>query len=170
MDQGRDWVKAFIGLGANVGEPLAQLQSACKALQTFPKIKGFKSSRFYVSAPWQATGPDFVNAVVEITTLLTAPELLSLMQEIERAAGRQRPYRHAPRTLDLDLIFFGHSTISSPSLVVPHPRWSERAFVLKPLADLAPELVENLDWKKLEGQGISVLEQPTEVQAPFICT
>jgi 2-amino-4-hydroxy-6-hydroxymethyldihydropteridine diphosphokinase len=156
---GRDWVKAYIGLGSNVGNPLAQLQSACQALQATPEIHGFRCSRFYASAPWQASGPDYVNAVAQFNTVFTAPELLSHLQGIEQAAGRQRPYHHAPRTLDLDLIFYGHSTIASPSLVVPHPRWSERAFVLKPLAELAPELVDSLDWQRLDGQAISLMDQ-----------
>ena len=159
MSLGRDWVKAYIGLGANVGEPLAQLQSACKALKAMPQIQGFQCSRFYASAPWQATGPDYVNAVAQFKTLFTAPELLSRLQDIEQAAGRQRPYHHAPRTLDLDLIFYGQSTIQSPSLVVPHPRWSERAFVVRPLSELAPALIHPSDWSKVSGQAISLFDQ-----------
>ncbi len=159
MTLGRDWVKAYIGLGANVGEPPAQLQSACKALQATPQINGFQCSRFYVSAPWQAAGPDFVNAVAQFNTLFTAPELLTHLQGIEQAAGRQRPYHHAPRTLDLDLIFYGQSTIQSPSLVVPHPRWSERAFVVRPLSELAPALIHPSDWSKVSGQAISLFDQ-----------
>ncbi len=159
MGVGRDWVKAYIGLGSNEGDPLAQLKSACEALQATPQIHGFRCSRFYASAPWQASGPDYVNAVAQFNTVFTAPELLFHLQTIEQAAGRQRPYHHAPRTLDLDLIFFGHSTMTSPSLVVPHPRWSERAFVLRPLAELAPERVDPLDLQKVQDQAIALIDQ-----------
>jgi 2-amino-4-hydroxy-6-hydroxymethyldihydropteridine diphosphokinase len=97
-------------------------------------------SRLYRSAPVDAEGPDFVNAVAELRTGLTPPELLQALQAIEQAQGRQRPHRHAPRTLDLDLLLYGQRVVEVPGLTVPHPRLHQRAFVLRPLADLAPDL------------------------------
>ena len=87
------------------------------------------------------SGPDFINAVVRLQTPLTAPALLDVLQDLEQQAGRERPYPNAPRTLDLDLLFYGEATLYSPRLIVPHPRWAERAFVLHPLADVSPEKV-----------------------------
>ena len=104
---GRDWVRAFIALGANAGEPLAQIEQAFDALLKLPVTVGLQRSRLYRTAPWQAQGPDFINAMVQLETQLSAPELWVQMQRIEQAAGRIRPFHHAPRTLDLDLIFYG---------------------------------------------------------------
>ena len=115
-------------------------------------------SKLYRTAPWQAQGPDFINAMAQVDTQLSAPDLWGHMQRIELAAGRIRPYHHAPRTLDLDLIFYGEAVIHSPALVLPHPRWRERAFVLRPLADLAPALVLASDWAGVAGQAIMPLE------------
>jgi len=98
-------------------------------------------SSFYRSAPIDSSGPDYVNAVVQLQTNLIAPELLAQLQTIEQGAGRERPYRNAPRTLDLDLLLFGDASIQSPSLTLPHPRMWQRAFVLLPLAEIAPALV-----------------------------
>jgi 2-amino-4-hydroxy-6-hydroxymethyldihydropteridine diphosphokinase len=155
---GRDWVRAFIGLGANAGDPLAQIDQAFDALLKLPATVGLQRSRLYRTAPWQAQGPDFINAMAQVDTQLSAPELLAQMQRIEQAAGRLRPYHHAPRTLDLDLIFYGQAVIHSPALVLPHPRWRERAFVLWPLADLAPQCILASDWAAVAGQTIMPLE------------
>ena len=154
---GRDWVRAFIGLGANAGDPLAQIDQAFDALLKLPATVGLQRSRLYRTAPWQAQGPDFINAMVQLETQLSAPELWVQMQRIEQAAGRIRPYHHAPRTLDLDLIFYGQAVINSPALVLPHPRWRERAFVLRPLSDLAPERILASDWAAVAGQEITPL-------------
>jgi 2-amino-4-hydroxy-6-hydroxymethyldihydropteridine diphosphokinase len=154
---GRDWVRAFIGLGANAGDPRAQIELAFEALQALPATVGWQQSRLYRSAPWQALGPDFINAMVQIDTQLSAPDLWGHMQRIEQAAGRIRPYHHAPRTLDLDLIFYGQAVISSPALEVPHPRWRERAFVLQPLSDLAPARILSSDWSAVAGQAVTPL-------------
>ena len=154
---GRDWVRVFSGMGANAGEPSSQLQLALAALQELPLSKGLRCSRFYRSAPWQAEGPDFINAVAQLDTQFCAPEFLKQLQKIEQSAGRTRPYHHAPRTLDLDLIFFGQACIDSGPLVVPHPRWRERAFVLHPLADLAPERIHASDWHSVASQVIQAL-------------
>ena len=149
---GRDWVRAFIGLGANAGDPLAQIEQAFDALLKLPATVGLQRSRLYRTAPWQALGPDFINAMAQVDTQLSAPELLTQMQRIEQSAGRIRPYHHAPRTLDLDLIFYGDAHIQSTELTVPHPHWRERAFVLRPLADLVPERIQVEDWAKVADQ------------------
>ncbi|NYT60110.1 2-amino-4-hydroxy-6-hydroxymethyldihydropteridine diphosphokinase [Alcaligenaceae bacterium] len=133
-------IKACIGLGANLGEALASLQQAAHELAATPGITGLRLSRFYRSAPVDATGPDYVNAVAEIDTLLSADALLDILQKIENQHGRLRPYRNAPRTLDLDLLLYGDLTIDTPRLTVPHPRMHERAFVLRPLQELRPTL------------------------------
>jgi len=151
---GRDWVRAFIGLGANAGDPLAQIELAFVALQGLPVTVNLQRSRLYRSAPWQAQGPDFINAMAQIDTQLSAPALWAHMQRIEQAAGRARPYHHAPRTLDLDLILYGQAVIDSPALTLPHPRWRERAFVLRPLADLLPEVIQAEDWQSVAGQKV----------------
>jgi 2-amino-4-hydroxy-6-hydroxymethyldihydropteridine diphosphokinase len=98
------------------------------------------SSALYRTAPVEAQGPDFVNAVAELRSTLEPAVLLAAMQAIERRHGRQRPYRNAPRTLDLDLLLYGERCIAQPGLEVPHPRMHLRAFVLAPLAELAPEV------------------------------
>ena len=155
---GRDWVRAFIGLGANAGDPQAQIEQAFEALLKLPATVGLQRSRLYRTAPWQAQGPDFINAMAQVDTQLSAPELLAQMQRIEQAAGRMRPYHHAPRTLDLDLIFYGQAVIHSPALVLPHPRWRERAFVLWPLADLSPTRIMSSDWAAVADQTIMPME------------
>jgi 2-amino-4-hydroxy-6-hydroxymethyldihydropteridine diphosphokinase len=92
--------------------------------------------------------------MAQIDTQLSAPALWAHMQRIEQAAGRVRPYHHAPRTLDLDLILYGQAVIDSPALTLPHPRWRERAFVLRPLADLLPEVIQAEDWQSVAGQKV----------------
>ena len=124
--------RVFVGLGANLGDAQANVR---EALQT----RVVAVSSFYRSAPVDAGGPDYVNAVAELRTQLTPQALLEQLQVIERHAGRERPYHHAPRTLDLDLLLFGERRVNSPDLVVPHPRLALRAFVLVPLAELAPQ-------------------------------
>lgn len=135
----RPEVSAWVALGANLGDPVAAVRGALNVLDHTPGLRLLRASSLYRSAPHEAQGPDFINAVAEIATTLSAPDLLSALQTIEAGAGRERPYRHAPRTLDLDLLFYGDGRIHSPTLTVPHPRWRERAFVLVPLAELAPE-------------------------------
>lgn len=132
---------AYIGLGANLGDARAALTQAVEALGALPDTRHVRASPLYRSAPIDSSGPDYLNAVVRVETGLDAASLLAQLQAIERAHGRERPYRNAPRTLDLDLLLFGEAVIDSPGLTVPHPRLHERAFVLWPLADLAPDLV-----------------------------
>ena len=137
----RDPVVAYVGLGANLGEPLATVSQALRDLAAMPGVLSLRHSALYGSSPVDATGPDYVNAVAELHTTLTAPALLAALQALENDAGRLRPYRNAPRALDLDVLLFGAAQIQSPHLTVPHPRMAERAFVLRPLHELAPALV-----------------------------
>lgn len=137
----RDEVTAYVGIGANLGDARAAVLAAVEALGQLPYTRVVSRSSLYGTAPVEATGPDFVNAVCAIETRLTAPELLASLLAIEQRAGRERPWRHAPRTLDLDLLLYGQGRIASDDLVVPHPRLRERAFVLVPLAEIAPALV-----------------------------
>ena len=135
----RPWVRAYIGVGAKLGDATTQVRAAVEGLRALGT--NWRCSPLYRSAPQDADGPHYVNAVVGLDTLLTAPALLVSIQAMENAAGRERPYRNAPRTLDLDLLLFGSALIRSPALHVPHPRMWERAFVLAPLRDIAPALV-----------------------------
>jgi 2-amino-4-hydroxy-6-hydroxymethyldihydropteridine diphosphokinase len=143
----RELVTAYIGLGANLGAAAATVVSAIDAIADMDGVALARQSSLYSSAPVDAGGPDYVNAVVQIQTCLTAPDLLSALQAIELRAGRERPYRNAPRTLDLDVLLYGDACIASATLDVPHPRMWERAFVLLPLAEIAPQRVsqEHLD-------------------------
>lgn len=149
-------VTAYIGLGANLGDRLEALQRALQALGTMPGCRDVRGSRLYRSAPVDAGGPEYLNAVAQLTTTLTAPDLLRALQALENAAGRQRPYRNAPRTLDLDLLLYGDARIDSPRLSVPHPRMWERAFVVVPLAELAPQRVPASALAAVAGQAIAL--------------
>lgn len=137
----RDPVVATIGLGANLGEAPATVRAAIASIGALAQTQLLCASSLYRSAPIASSGPDYVNAVVQVRTALSAPALLAELQTIELAAGRERPYRNAPRTLDLDVLLYGHAQISSRTLTVPHPRMQQRAFVLLPLSEIAPELV-----------------------------
>lgn len=137
----RELVTAYIGLGANLGDPQAALRVAMDDIAAIEGVTLTRRSTLYGSSPVQSSGPDYVNAVVEVETRLTAPQLLTQLQVIEQKRGRERPYHNAPRTLDLDVLIFGESSISSASLTVPHPRMTLRAFVLRPLAEISPERV-----------------------------
>jgi 2-amino-4-hydroxy-6-hydroxymethyldihydropteridine diphosphokinase len=133
-------VPAFIGLGANLGDPQAQVRRAVAALGELPRTRLLASSSLYRSAPVNvAAQPDFINAVAKIETGLGARELLEELLTAEARFGRERPFPGAPRTLDLDLLLYGDRVIEEPGLVVPHPRMHERAFVLMPLAEIAAE-------------------------------
>ncbi len=135
-------VTAFIGLGANLGEPETQVRTAIAALGKLPKTRLVRASSLYRSAPVDyANQPDFVNAVAEIDTGLGAKALLEEMLAIELRFGRARTFLNAPRTLDLDLLLYGDQVIAEPGLTVPHPRMHERAFVLAPLAEIAPDAI-----------------------------
>lgn len=148
---------AFVGLGANLGQPEATLRWAIDSLSHAPGVRLVQASSFYRTAPVDASGPDFINAVAKIATTLNAMDLLHLLQAIETTAGRERPYRNAPRTLDLDLLLFGDAHIDSPTLTVPHPRMHQRAFVLVPLKEVAPELVDAFALASAKGQSIDLI-------------
>lgn len=147
-------VPVFIGLGANLGDRKAALRDALAALGQMPAITVVRVSPLYGSAPVDAGGPDYLNAVAELATTLTPQALLQALQTIEQAAGRERPYRNAPRTLDLDILWFGDRVIDTPELTVPHPRMAERAFVLRPLADLVPQRVDAAALQAVASQDI----------------
>ena len=149
-------VTAYIGLGANLGDARAAVISAIGALADMPQTQLQAQSRLYTSAPMgeNATGDHYVTAGGQLSTALSARDLLNELQRIERAFGRERSVRNAPRTLDLDVLLYGDACIEDEVLSIPHPRMHERAFVLRPLFDIAPEL----SWHNAHGQKIS-LEQ-----------
>ena len=153
----REPVLAYVGLGANLGDAAASLRSAMAAIGRLPHTRLVAESHLYRSAPVEASGPDFVNAVVAISTRLPAPSLMKLLLALEQGAGRERPYRHAPRTLDLDLLRYGSARMASALLTLPHPRLTERAFVLQPLAEIAPALVTPVQLAAVAGQRIERL-------------
>jgi 2-amino-4-hydroxy-6-hydroxymethyldihydropteridine diphosphokinase len=132
--------RVFVGLGANLGDAANTLRQAVAALRAQPEVQVVALSSLYRSAPVDAGGPDYVNAVAELRTTLAPEALLQRLLQIEQQHGRERPYRHAPRTLDLDLLLYGDRRLETPSLTLPHPRLHLRAFVLEPLAELAPQL------------------------------
>ena len=136
----REPVIAYVGLGANLGDPAAAVRSAIERLAQVPHTRVVRASSLHPTKPHKASGPDFVNAVAQIETRLDAMQLLARLQAIENEFGRERPYRNAPRTLDLDLLLYGSGRIESPALTVPHPRMWEREFVLMPLREIAPEI------------------------------
>jgi 2-amino-4-hydroxy-6-hydroxymethyldihydropteridine diphosphokinase len=132
--------RAFVGVGANLGDAVATVCAALRVLGQLPDTDLVASSSLYRSAPVQARGPDFVNAVAELRTALDPMALLHRLQSIEQAFGRVRSLRNAPRTLDLDLLLVGDCVVQGPELVLPHPRAHLRAFVLWPLLELEPGL------------------------------
>ncbi len=132
--------RIFVGLGANLGDAEASVLRALRELATLPDTRVMAASALYRSAPVAAAGPDFINAVAELRTALSPEALLHALQAVEQAHGRERLYPNAPRTLDLDLLLYGSRQVATPALVLPHPRLHLRAFVLRPLAEVAPEL------------------------------
>ena len=151
----RPEVTAYVALGANLGEAAQAVREALQTLARTPGVRLTQASHLYRSAPVDASGPDYINAVAEVVTTLSAPALLAALQGSENDAGRERPYRNAPRTLDLDLLLYGSGSIDSPTLTVPHPRMWARAFVLLPLADIAPQLVSAQALQAVAGQAIT---------------
>ena len=143
----RDPVIAYLGLGANLGDSNAALDRAVALLAATPAMVVTAQSSRYRTAPVESSGPDYINAVLAVQTQLTAPAVLACLQHIESLAGRERSFRNAPRTLDLDLLLFGDARVNSAALTIPHPRMDLRAFVLVPLHEIAPHRVapEQLD-------------------------
>jgi 2-amino-4-hydroxy-6-hydroxymethyldihydropteridine diphosphokinase len=157
-------VQAYVGLGANLGDAAQALDGALKALAALPQTALTRTSAIYRTAPIDSHGPDYLNAVAALQTGLAPDELLSHLQRIELAGGRERPYRNAPRTLDLDLLLYGQDCIDTPSLSVPHPRMHERAFVLVPLADVAPADLVIPGRGRLQGLLAGVSDQRIQKQ------
>jgi 2-amino-4-hydroxy-6-hydroxymethyldihydropteridine diphosphokinase len=137
---------AFVGIGSNLDDPVRQVRDAFEELERLPQTRLVKKSSLYRSAPLgHAAQPDFINAVAQLETGLSAQRLLAEMQQVEERHGRKRSFPNAPRTLDLDVLLYGNATLDLPALKIPHPRMHERAFVLKPLLEIAPELGVNLE-------------------------
>ncbi len=134
--------RAWVGLGANLGDAAATLRAAVRALAALPDTRLAALSSVWRSAPIDSSGPDYLNAVAALDTALAPEALLAALQRIELEHGRERPYRNAPRTLDLDLLLHGVARRATPTLTLPHPRLRERAFVLVPLLELDPALAD----------------------------
>jgi 2-amino-4-hydroxy-6-hydroxymethyldihydropteridine diphosphokinase len=159
---------AVIGIGANLGDARTTVQEAAKALAHWPSSTGFRLSRIYCTLPIDSSGPNYINAVAAFQTTLAPLELLDALQALELQHGRERPYRNAPRTLDLDLLLYGAPehwiALQSPRLTLPHPRLHLRAFVLQPALDLYPDLLlgchggANDCLQSLGDQGVRLLE------------
>ena len=133
---------AFLGLGSNLGDRLANLQAAVDALQAEPALRVVASSRVWETTPMGGPAqPDYLNAVVRVETDLSARDLLDVARRVEARLGRVRRERWGARTLDLDILLYDEEQIDEPDLVVPHPRMKQRAFVLVPLLELEPDPV-----------------------------
>jgi 2-amino-4-hydroxy-6-hydroxymethyldihydropteridine diphosphokinase len=132
---------AFIGLGSNLGDRAGEIDRAVAEIAALPATTLVECSSAYASAPLDAPGGDYLNAVARVRTSLAPLDLLHALQAIERGHGRLRPYAGAPRTLDLDLLLYDDLEIATDELSLPHPRLHERAFVLAPLLEIAPALV-----------------------------
>jgi 2-amino-4-hydroxy-6-hydroxymethyldihydropteridine diphosphokinase len=147
-------VMACVAVGANLGHAVATVQQALHDVATLPQTQLVRASSLYRSAPYEAQGPDFINAVVLLQTRLAPLALLHALQNLEHQSGRERPYKNAPRTLDLDVIFYGDVSMASTELTLPHPRWYERAFVLHPLAEIWPQRVNADQLASVQDQAI----------------
>lgn len=153
----REPVTVYLGLGANLGDARTAVGMAIEQLRQINGIELTAQSSLYSTAPIESSGPDYINAVVEVRTVLTAPELLTCLQGIEAQAGRERSFRNAPRTLDIDILLYGEGHIASPALTIPHPRMGSRAFVLIPLAEIAPQRVPAGQLNRVAEQDIARL-------------
>lgn len=139
-------VTVYLGLGANIGERRKNLETALKLLSE--KLRIVRVSSIYDTEPWgEVNQPRFLNMVCEARTTLSPMELLMVAKDIESKMGRKPSRRNAPRLIDIDILFYGDQIIEMPELVIPHPRLTERAFVLIPLAEIAPELVHPVNGK-----------------------
>jgi 2-amino-4-hydroxy-6-hydroxymethyldihydropteridine diphosphokinase len=156
---------AFVGLGANLGEPQRQVQQAFRELDAIAHTRVVRTSSLYRSEPLGlADQPRFVNAVAQVETGLPAGRLLAELQAVEARHGRSRSFANAPRTLDLDLLLFGNAVLDVPGLKIPHPRMHERAFVLLPLLEIDPDVAipgqgpARLLLEKCRNQGVEKLD------------
>ena len=155
-------LRAWIGLGANLGDRGAAMAQALQQLAGSAGVAVQAVSSLYSSRPVDSSGPDYLNAVAELRTSLSAQQLLHLLQQLELAAGRERPYHNAPRTLDLDVLLYADidTSIAMPDLQVPHPRMWQRAFVLAPLQELEPTWVSDAQLQPLLAQGVQRSQGP----------
>ncbi|HRH16820.1 MAG TPA: 2-amino-4-hydroxy-6-hydroxymethyldihydropteridine diphosphokinase [Aquabacterium sp.] len=140
---------AFIALGANLGDAPTTLRQAAQGIGALPDTDLLAGSSLYRTVPVDATGPDYTNAIVLVSTALGPLELLHGLQGLELAHGRARPHHHAPRTLDLDVIWHGGLALNGPELTLPHPRYDVRAFVLEPLAEVLANLPAGLKLQNM---------------------
>nr|WP_084382942.1 2-amino-4-hydroxy-6-hydroxymethyldihydropteridine diphosphokinase [Curvibacter delicatus] len=152
-------VPAYVALGANLGDARRTVRQAVQDLGRLPQTRLVRVSSLYRTAPVDSSGPDYINAVAEVATSLTPHALLAELQRLELAAGRERPYLNAPRTLDLDILLYDDLTLDSPTLTIPHPRMATRAFVLVPLAEIAPQLLGAEQLEAVRGQVIERLPE-----------
>ncbi len=150
----RQPVNAYVALGANLGDAQRMVQQAVADIAKLPDTVLVKASSLYSTAPIDSSGPDYINAVVQVLTSSGPYYLLKQLQNLEQAAGRERPYANAPRTLDLDLLLYSSGQITSSTLTVPHPRMLLRAFVLHPLHEIAPHLVSDAQLRNVSTQSI----------------
>ena len=135
-------ITAYIALGSNLESPAAQVRAGLRALAALPHTRLICASSLYRNPAMGVRGqPDFVNAVASVGTRLAPRALLEALLAIERAHGRVRDFPNAPRTLDLDIVLYGEEVIDEPGLTIPHPRMIGRAFVLVPLAEIAPQAI-----------------------------
>ena len=142
-------VKSAIALGSNLGDSLSILTKACQTLDNTPGITLVKSSKWHQTAPVGPPQPDYLNGCAILEVQLSPQELLTTLLEIENQFGRVRSQRWGPRTLDLDLILYGDLILETPELQVPHPRMRSRAFVLLPLAEIAPDWIDPVTKKTI---------------------
>jgi len=148
-------VQVCVAFGANLGEAQASVLQAIQDVGALANTQLKIASSLYASAPHEAIGPEFVNAVAMYDTDFSPLELLDALQNLENIAGRERSFLNAPRTLDLDIIFYGDVALDSPRLTLPHPRWQERAFVLVPLAEISPNKVSPALLLSVSNQPVS---------------
>ena len=160
-------VRVYVGLGANLGDRGEALLQALRAMAALPQTQLLAVSSLYSSAPVDATGPDYLNAVAALQTQQSPEAFLQALQTLELAAGRERPYRNAPRTLDLDILLWGNAQLDTPALTVPHPRMYERAFVLLPLAQLDASLVRADQLAAVADQRIAVAQDADWAASAF---
>ena len=154
---------AYLGLGTNLGDRESYLAQALKELAGLPTIEIGTVSSIYETAPVGLTDqPDFLNLVVSVRTTLSPRELLDALLNIENKMGRVRTVRWGPRVIDLDLLLYGDAVVETPELTVPHPRLSERSFVLMPLAEIAPNLVLPGQEETVEKLSEKLLLKPGE--------
>ena len=152
---------AYVALGANLDDPVAQVRAAFEALRHLPQSRLTRTSSLYRTAPVGVHGqPDFINAVAQLETDLDAAALLDALLAIEASFGRRRDFHLAPRTLDLDLLLFDDAVIDTPRLTLPHPRMHLRAFVLAPLLEIAPACV-------IPGRGTAAAWRPAVSMQPI---